>query len=141
MPWTAGVAWKAGSLLAATGVASGALGAHALASRLGNKSATWSMASHFAIMNGAALLAISQHPQHGKRLPGLLIATGTVMFSGSIFALLLYRERMGGLTKLVGPTTPLGGVLMIAGYLGLVSLHWDIGFHRVSDHFLASFYE
>ncbi|KAM0789027.1 hypothetical protein ACM66B_003093 [Microbotryomycetes sp. NB124-2] len=120
MPWTAAAAWKAGSVLAATGVATGALGAHALASRLGNKTATWSMASHFAIMNGAALLAISQHPTHGKRLPGLLIATGTAMFSGSIFALLLYRERMGGLSKIVGPVTPLGGLLMIGGYLGLL---------------------
>ncbi|KAK4055478.1 hypothetical protein OIV83_000024 [Microbotryomycetes sp. JL201] len=111
---------RADIAVAATGVLTGALGAHALASRLGNKTATWSLASHFAILNGAALLAISQHPTHGKRLPGLLIATGTAMFSGSIFALLLYRERMGALSNIVGPVTPLGGLLMIGGYLGLL---------------------
>lgn len=27
---------------------------------------------------------------------------------------------MGALTKIVGPSTPVGGVLMIAGYLSLV---------------------
>jgi uncharacterized membrane protein YgdD (TMEM256/DUF423 family) len=31
-------------------------------------------------------------------------------------------DRMGALTKIVGPSTPVGGVLMIAGYLSLVRL-------------------
>lgn len=29
---------------------------------------------------------------------------------------------MGALTKIVGPSTPVGGVLMIAGYLSLVRI-------------------
>lgn len=82
---------------------------------------TWTMASQYMILNGVALLAISHHPVHAKRWAGPLIIAGTTMFSGSIFALLLYRERMGKWTRLVGPTTPVGGLCMIAGYLSLVS--------------------
>lgn len=39
------------------------------------------------------LLAISQHPVYAKRLATPLLIAGTTLFSGSIFALLLYRER------------------------------------------------
>lgn len=39
------------------------------------------------------LLAISQHPIYSKRLATPLIIAGTTLFSGSIFALLLYREK------------------------------------------------
>ncbi|BGP15417.1 hypothetical protein JCM10213_005082 [Rhodosporidiobolus nylandii] len=119
-PASAALAWKAGAALTATGITAGAFGAHALAPRLGEKAATWTLASHYAIMNGIGLLAISQHPVYSKRLAVPLVIGGTVLFSGSIFALLLWRDRMGGLTKIVGPTTPLGGLLMIGGYLSLL---------------------
>lgn len=69
-----------------------------------------------------ALLAISQHSIHRKRLAVPLIIAGTTLFSGSIFALLLFKGKMGSLTKIVGPSTPAGGLLMIGGYLSLVSL-------------------
>jgi uncharacterized membrane protein YgdD (TMEM256/DUF423 family) len=58
--------------------------------------------SHYLIANGVALLAISQHPKFGnvttatKGLPryaGALIGTGAVLFSGSIFLLLLDRAK------------------------------------------------
>ncbi|KWU47408.1 DUF423-domain-containing protein [Rhodotorula sp. JG-1b] len=118
-PASATLAWKAGALLTSSGIMAGAFGAHALAPRLGDKAATWGMASQYMIFNGIGLLAISQHPVYAKRLATPLIIAGTTLFSGSIFALLLYRERMGALTKIVGPSTPVGGVLMIAGYLSL----------------------
>ncbi|GAA5864502.1 hypothetical protein JCM5296_003219 [Sporobolomyces johnsonii] len=120
LPASAALAWKAGAILTSTGIMSGAFGAHALAPRLGEKASTWTMASHYAIMNGVALLAISQHPVYSKRLAVPLIIAGTTLFTGSIFALLLYREKMGALTKIVGPSTPLGGLLMIGGYLSLL---------------------
>ncbi|GAA5829839.1 hypothetical protein JCM11251_007903 [Rhodosporidiobolus azoricus] len=117
---SATLAWKAGAVLTASGIMSGAFGAHALAPRLGEKAATWTLASHYAIMNGVALLAISQHPTYSKRLAVPLVIGGTVLFSGSIFALLLFKDRMGGFVKIVGPSTPLGGLLMIGGYLSLL---------------------
>ncbi|GAA5892285.1 hypothetical protein JCM5296_003226 [Sporobolomyces johnsonii] len=120
LPASPALAWKAGAILTSTGIMSGAFGAHALAPSLGEKASTWTMASHYAIMNGVALLAISQHPVYSKRLAVPLIIAGTTLFTGSIFALLLYRERMGALARVVGPSTPLGGLLMIGGYLSLL---------------------
>ncbi|CEQ40588.1 SPOSA6832_02230, partial [Sporobolomyces salmonicolor] len=96
-PASSALAWKAGAILTSTGIMSGAFGAHALAPRLGEKASTWTMASHYAIMNGVALLAISQHPVYSKRLAVPLIITGTTLFTGSIFALLLYREKCASL--------------------------------------------
>jgi len=120
------VMWKLGAALSASAVASGAFGAHALAKRLGDKgSSTWSMASSYLMVNGVALLAISQHPRFGlglsggkgaPRYAGMLIGVGAITFSGSIFLLLLDRSRF----RFLGPVTPLGGVSMIAGYLALL---------------------
>ena len=51
------------------------------------------------MLNGVALLAISQHPRFGAgargigRYAGLLIGSGAAVFSGSIFLLLLDRPR------------------------------------------------
>ncbi|GAA6035754.1 hypothetical protein JCM8097_005684 [Rhodosporidiobolus ruineniae] len=120
LPASSLLAWKAGAVLTSTGIMAGAFGAHALAPRLGEKAATWTLASHYAIMNGIGLLAISQHPVYSKRLAVPLVIAGTTLFSGSIFALLLFKERMGGFAKVVGPTTPLGGLLIIGGYLSLL---------------------
>ncbi|GAA6007442.1 hypothetical protein JCM10207_006343 [Rhodosporidiobolus poonsookiae] len=139
LPASAALAWKAGALLTSGGIMAGAFGAHALAPRLGEKAATWTMASHYAIMNGIGLLAISQHPVYSKRLAVPLVIAGTTLFSGSIFALLLYREKMGGLSKIVGPTTPLGGLLMIGGYLSLKNASYyaimnGIGLLAIAQH-------
>ncbi|GAA5866631.1 hypothetical protein JCM8547_002702 [Rhodosporidiobolus lusitaniae] len=120
LPASSALAWKAGALLTSSGIMAGAFGAHALAPRLGEKAATWGMASQYAILNGIGLLAISQHPVYAKRLAVPFIIAGTTLFSGSIFALLLFRDRMGGFAKVVGPTTPVGGLLMIGGYLSLL---------------------
>lgn len=99
-----------------------------------------SVESRYSASLTVALLAISQHPIHQKRLAVPLIIAGTTLFSGSIFALLLFKGQMGSLTKIVGPSTPVGGLLMIGGYLSLVglTLPWlrqtnqsaDLGFSR-----------
>ncbi|GAA5859693.1 hypothetical protein JCM8547_006986 [Rhodosporidiobolus lusitaniae] len=117
LPASSALAWKAGALLTSSGIMAGAFGAHALAPRLGEKAG---MASQYAILSGIGFLAISQHLVYTKCLAVPFIITGTTLFSGSIFALLLFRNRMGGFAKAVGPTTPVGGLLMIGGYLSLL---------------------
>lgn len=121
------------------GISAGAFGAHALSKRLGDKSVTWSLASNYAILNGIALLAISQHPVHSRRYGPACILGGTILFSGSIFALLLFRDQFvasplfplqagqelmeivfNRTSKIAGPATPIGGLLMIGGYLSLL---------------------
>lgn len=58
--------------------------------------------SSYLMVNGVALLAISQHPRFGlglsggkgaPRYAGMLIGAGAITFSGSIFLLLLDRSR------------------------------------------------
>ena len=53
------------------------------------------------------------------RLPAALMVAGVVLFSGSIFALVL-----GG-PRLLGPVTPLGGLCLIAGWLSVLTLLRD----------------
>lgn len=98
-----------------------AFGSHALKSRYPDLSPfsvqSWSTASQYLMFNGVSLLAISLHPRFGAArgrlaFPSLAIAAGTLMFSGSIFPLVLAREKMG---KIMGPITPIGGSVMILG--------------------------
>lgn len=99
----------------------GAFGSHGLRARYPSLPATsltsWSTASSYLIYNGIALLALSLHPKlsaPGSRmkLAGGMIIGGALTFSGTIFALVLAREKVG---KVLGPMTPVGGLVMIAG--------------------------
>ncbi|KAF7307012.1 DUF423-domain-containing protein [Mycena indigotica] len=104
--------WKIGSGFVATGVITGAFGAHALSTRLSPESLnSFRTASSYSIFNGLALLIISTHPRFSvHRFAGPAIVAGATAFSGSIFALVLNRDL-----KFLGPVTPLGGLLMISG--------------------------
>ncbi|KAH7334542.1 hypothetical protein B0J17DRAFT_673794 [Rhizoctonia solani] len=108
--------WRTGAIYTFIGIATGALGAHGLAKRPGILPAqidSWKTGSHYAIFNGVALMAISLHPKFSThRYAGPAIALGTALFSGSIYPLVLQRERF----KFMGPVTPLGGLTLLAGY-------------------------
>ncbi|KAJ3935320.1 MAG: hypothetical protein NXY57DRAFT_958266 [Lentinula lateritia] len=114
--------WRAGALLTATAIGFGAFGAHGLKQRKDinpDRINAWNTAAHYAtshkIFNGLGLLLISLHPRFSvHRFAGPAIMTGTVLFSGSIFALTLDHNL-----KFLGPVTPMGGVIMIAGYISL----------------------
>lgn len=116
----AALVWRTGVAITATGITAGAFGAHTLKSRLGGeKSTNWTLASSYATFNGVALLAISHHPRFGRGYAPLAIAAGTLMFSGSIYALLLIQDSK--LTsKIAGPMTPVGGLFLIGGYLAML---------------------
>ncbi|KAH6917285.1 hypothetical protein BKA70DRAFT_1418048 [Coprinopsis sp. MPI-PUGE-AT-0042] len=112
--------WKAGVSAAAVGIMTGAFGAHGLKSRPGitpDNLHAFGTASSYLIYNGLAMMLVSLHPRFAKhKIAGPAIATGTLLFSGSIFALVLARDRF----RFLGPVTPLGGSIMIAGYLALL---------------------
>ncbi|TFL06624.1 hypothetical protein BDV98DRAFT_559729 [Pterulicium gracile] len=110
--------WKAGAVLTAGGIATGAFGAHGLKAKAGitlDKIDSWKSASHYAMLNGLGLLLISRHPRFATHWAPLAIAGGATVFSTSIFALVLDRDRF----KFLGPITPMGGMAMIIGYLAL----------------------
>mmetsp|Transcript_21442 Transcript_21442/g.48713 ORF Transcript_21442/g.48713 Transcript_21442/m.48713 type:complete len:177 (-) Transcript_21442:292-822(-) len=62
--------------------------------------------------SSGALVVVSSSPSSFD-LAGKMMAVGSVMFSGSIYCLCLDV----GPKKVLGPITPLGGLLMIGGWL------------------------
>jgi len=110
----------AAAILGAVGVSLGALGAHALQARLSTEQlASWDTAVRYHLLHSVALLALALFAtESGQsiRLPGWLFSLGIVLFSGSIYLLVLTGQRW------LGPVTPLGGFCLIAGWLSLVSL-------------------
>lgn len=103
-------ATTSGALLAALGVAIGAFAAHALKTRLDPQMlANVETAVRYQMYAALALLALGTQPwQTRAPLPLLL---GALIFSGS-----LYLMAATGL-KWLGAITPIGGVLLIAGFV------------------------
>jgi uncharacterized membrane protein YgdD (TMEM256/DUF423 family) len=94
------------------GVALGAFGAHKLHDVLvaNNKLTVWQTAVFYQLVHAvAALWAAERNPT----VAWLWIA-GIVLFSGSLYALSLVH------LKWLGPVTPLGGLLFLAGWAVLV---------------------
>lgn len=103
------------AIYGATAVGCGAFGAHALAARLPpERLASWDTAVQYHLVHAAVLLALALAPRdRDLRLPAWLFGVGIVLFSGSIYALVL------GAARWLGPVTPLGGLCLIAGWLAL----------------------
>ena len=99
------------------GVVLGAFGAHALRSRLSPEQlASWETAVHYQLFHTIVLLALGLYGAASGRSLGAspwLFAAGIVLFSGSIYGLVL------GSWRWLGPVTPLGGVALIAGWISL----------------------
>lgn len=101
--------WKIGSAYGLSAVALGAFGAHGLKSRNMPEQSikNWETASHYLLVHSVVLLGISLHPRFARaRYTAPFIALGTLMFSGSIYGLVLGSPS---LRKILGPVTPLGG--------------------------------
>jgi uncharacterized membrane protein YgdD (TMEM256/DUF423 family) len=106
---------KAAALLGASGVALGAIGAHAFKETLVKRGtvASWQTATMYHLVHATALLGFAANTSTISPLAGKLLTAGTIMFSGSIYCLSLNI----GPRALLGPTTPLGGILMIGGWV------------------------
>ena len=106
------------ALLGLSGVALGAFGAHALAAQVEPASLdTWRTAVQYQLTHALALLALSALSTPAASVAGLLrwaswlFVAGVLLFSGSLYALVLGGPRW------LGPVTPLGGVALLAGWL------------------------
>lgn len=124
--------WKIGCLLGSTGVAAGAFGAHGLNKKLDKdpqkdaKINSWKTAANYQLVHALALLAWSAHVGTSKvlgvaRFAPWFITAGTLMFAGSIYLLVLLPAGHS-MRKVMGPTTPLGGLLMIGGWTMMAML-------------------
>lgn len=102
----------AGCLLTATGILLGAFGAHGLRAVLDEPAlAWWQTGVQYLLWNAIGLVALSSAPLQRPGLPAVLIGLGTVVFAASLCLMALTGVRW------LGAVTPIGGLLMIAGWL------------------------
>jgi len=109
------------SVLGALAVIAGAFAAHGLQGRLSAKEMeVWHTAVQYQFYHVFALLALSILDRYNTSLVRncyYLFTLGIVFFSGSLY-LLASRELLGwGWLIVIGPVTPLGGVLFIGGWI------------------------
>jgi uncharacterized membrane protein YgdD (TMEM256/DUF423 family) len=103
----------AGAILAGTAVALGAFGVHALRGSLSPEAlGWWQTGVQYQMWHGLALAALGAGRIPVRWSPRL-IGAGTVIFS-----LTLYAMALGG-PRWLGAVTPVGGALMIAGWVCL----------------------
>jgi len=113
----------AGSLLGFLGVALGAFGAHALKGIMSADQFTvFETGVRYQMYHSFALLALawaySKWPGKGLIASGWLFIVGTVLFSGSLYALSLSEARW------LGAVTPFGGLALITGWLSMAWFVW-----------------
>lgn len=111
-----------GALLGLSGVALGAFGAHGLRARLGQEWLTiFEVGVRYQMYHALALFAVAwamqRWPSTALLIAGWLFLAGVIVFSGSLYALALTTTRAWG------AVTPVGGVLLIAGW---ACLAWGI---------------
>jgi uncharacterized membrane protein YgdD (TMEM256/DUF423 family) len=112
------VFFAVGSLSGLVGVAAGAFGAHGLRSRLApDLLVVFETAARYQMYHAVALLTVAwattRWPGSLAAWAGWLFVAGTVVFSGSLYALALTGIRW------LGAITPLGGLCFLAGWLCL----------------------
>ncbi|MEY1663207.1 DUF423 domain-containing protein [Isoalcanivorax beigongshangi] len=106
------------ALNGALAVALGAFGAHGLRNQVeASLIPVWETAAHYHLVHSVALLGVALLARvlHSSAAiqAGWLMAAGMLVFSGSLYLLVLSGQRM------LGAITPLGGVALILGWLWL----------------------
>ncbi|NOR49650.1 MAG: DUF423 domain-containing protein [Desulfuromonadales bacterium] len=113
-----------GSLNAFVGVALGAFGAHGLKTKVAPEMLTvWETAVQYHLVHALGLILVGILCQLMPaaslvRPAGWLLLAGTILFSGSLYALVLTG------TKPLGIITPIGGVAFLIGWLLLALSAW-----------------
>lgn len=112
-----------GAMLGALGILAGAFGAHALKATLAERGmiTAWETAVLFHLLHAVIITALgwTVGPVPWLSRTGTTAAAwilGTVLFSGS-----LYFLALGG-PRLLGPVTPIGGLLLLAGWILALNL-------------------
>ena len=104
-----------GALSGAIGVGAGAFGAHALRARLEPRLLeVFETGARYQMYHAIAMLAaawvVTRFPGSLANASGWLFLAGTLLFSGSLYAMAFTGIRA------LGAITPLGGVCFIAGW-------------------------
>ena len=114
-----------GSIMMFLGVLFGALGSHALKARLTPDALqSYMIAIRYMLFHGVAILALVSLPfldEASKGRIAFLLVAGVIVFSGSIMVLSTKAMHQLNVSWL-GPVTPLGGLLLLAGWGYLIFL-------------------
>lgn len=112
-----------GALLGLLAVGLGAFGAHGLqgwldgavldAAERAKRIGWWETAAHYQLVHAVLIVAMGIFSRAPKAAP-ILIALGVAIFSGTLYAMAL------GAPRWFGAITPLGGLLLMAGWGGLL---------------------
>ena len=108
------VSWtfRAAAVLGFFGVVLGAAGAHGLKQALSSFDTAdiWGTAVFYQLVHAVALLALAAAGRASQVLAALWIA-GIAIFSGTLYVIALSE------LKWLGAVTPIGGLLLLAGWL------------------------
>ena len=122
---------RVGSILGGLGVAAGAFGAHLLEKQLEPRqlqvfeTAVRYQMFHALALVGVGILFMIGGANRALNVAGWAFLTGTLLFSGSLYALVLT-----GVTKL-GMITPIGGIGFLVGWVALTV--YSSGFKAVAE--------
>lgn len=106
----------AGAFLGALTVGLGAFGAHALEQRVTPEELEiWKTAVHYQGLHALALIGFGLFAERAKAsgLTGWAFTLGTLIFSGTLYAIVLGGPRW------LGAITPIGGTALIVGWIAL----------------------
>ncbi len=108
-------------IVLALAVAMGAFGAHALEQHMNDQQQhTWETATRYHFIHGLGalifLLFAMRNPSRYFIWAIRLLLIGILLFSGSLY-LLAVQSALGMSLSWLGPVTPVGGVVFIAGWL------------------------
>lgn len=114
-----------GALSGAISVAAGAFGAHALRSRLEPRLLeVFETAARYQMYHALALCVVAwlaaNHPSRTVSVSGWAFVAGTLLFSGSLYAMAFTGIRA------LGAITPLGGVAFLIGWGALALAAWAL---------------
>ena len=101
------------AVLGFTGVACGALGAHAVKALGPDRLAWWETGARYHLYHALAVGLLAAIVPARAKLTAALFVIGVVLFSGSLYALALTG------TLALGMVTPFGGLCFLAGWLSL----------------------
>ncbi|CAM3509593.1 DUF423 domain-containing protein [Sphingobacterium prati] len=111
------------ALLGALAIILGAFGAHAFKKIISaEKLDSFEVGVRYQMYAAITLLVLGLNLSFGyqsERAAYYLITSGTLLFSGSIY-FLSFAEYWKKNLKFLGPITPLGGLLMIMGWIAII---------------------
>jgi len=111
-----------GTLFCGSAVIFGAFGAHLLEQWLSTEALqSYEVGVRYQLFHGLALLFLSLDKNKFSRRTAWFFVVGTLLFSGSIYGLTFSSNTSGSiLPKIIGPITPMGGLLLILGWINLL---------------------